>query len=116
MEHRDRLSVLHRRTRWGSGGAVKAADFGSADSVVTVARTVAPVRSDRWVRAEEAPHSRSGVQPTASVEKTNAIESLGDAQAVPSAVVDAVPPTYRLIAGTFRQVAGRRGGGGGGDL
>jgi hypothetical protein len=116
MEHRDRQSVLDRRARWGSGATAEAADFGSAGSVVTVTCSVVTVRSDRWVRAEEAPHSRSGVQPTASVEKTNAIESLGDAQAVPSAVVDAVPPTYRLIAGTFRQVAGRRALPSGADL
>jgi hypothetical protein len=36
MEHRDRQSVLHRRTRWGSGATAEAADYGSAGSVVTV--------------------------------------------------------------------------------
>ena len=47
MEHRDRQSVLHRRTRWGSGATAEAADFGSAGSAVTVTWSVAPVRSDR---------------------------------------------------------------------
>ena len=105
MEHRDRLSVLHRRTRWGSGGAVKAADFGSARSVATVTWSVAPVRSDR-VRAEERSHTGRVVQPAGGVEKTNAIESRGDVQAPPSAVVDPPPPLCRLRVGAFRRAAG----------
>jgi hypothetical protein len=60
MEHRDWRLVLDRQTGWESGGTVEAADFGSAGSVVTVTWSVAPVRSDRWVRAEEGSHSRSG--------------------------------------------------------
>jgi len=38
------------------------------------------------------------VQPAGGVEKTNAIESRGDVQAPPSAVVDPVPRLCRLIA------------------
>jgi hypothetical protein len=59
MEHRDRQSVLHRRTRWGSGATAEAADFGSAGSLVTVTWSVAPVRSDRWA-GRGGSHSRSG--------------------------------------------------------
>ena len=47
------------------------------------------------------------VQPTAGVVKTNAIESLGDVQILPSAVVDPMPPAvsphHRCLP------AGRRG-------
>ena len=82
MEHRDRLSVLHRRTRWGSGGAVKAADFGSAGSVVTVIWSVAPVRSYQWVRPRSGRAAGWVVQPTGDVERTNAIESRGDVRAL----------------------------------
>ena len=52
MEHSDRQSVLHRRTRWGSGATAEAADFGSAGSVVTVTWSVALAPSDRWLLAE----------------------------------------------------------------
>ena len=111
MEHRDRQSVLHRRTRWGSGGAVKAADFGSGGSVVTVTWSrdlerpgaVGSVGAGRGAVAQE----RRVVQPTAGVEKTNAIESPGDVQVLPSTVVDPMPaavsPHRRCLP------AGRRG-------
>jgi hypothetical protein len=105
MEHRDRLSVLHRRTRWGSGGAVKAVDFGSAGSVVTVAWTVAPVGSDRWVRAEEGSHTGRVVRPTGGVEKANAIESRGDVRGPPSAV-DPVPGCVASSPSPSRRAAG----------
>jgi hypothetical protein len=51
MEHRDRQPVLHRRTSWGSGETVDAADFRSAGSVgVEGCRSTRPLRPRAAVR------------------------------------------------------------------
>jgi hypothetical protein len=113
MEHRDRQSVLHRRTRWGSGGAVKAADFGSGGSVVTVTWSrdlerpgaVGSVGAGRGAVAQE----RRVVQPTADVEKTKrdrATRATCRSSRPRSSI--RCPRLCRLIAGGFPQ-----GGGGG---
>jgi hypothetical protein len=104
MEHRDRRSVLHRRTRWGSASTAQAADLGSAGSVVAVTRTVARCGRIGGCRPRRSRTAGWVVQPTGGVEKTNAIESRAAVRALRrSAVVDPVPPLCRLSVGAFLQ-------------
>ena len=85
MEHRDRQSVLHQRTRWGSVATAEAAEFGSAGSVVTVTWSAAPGAAGSVGAGRGGSHSRSRGATHRWRRATNAIESRGR-RAGPAAV------------------------------